>query len=52
MADWVVILLEEVERALIRHTLEIVDNNRTEATKLLGINRRALYNRLTKYQIT
>jgi DNA-binding NtrC family response regulator len=43
--------LEEVEHALIRHTLEVVDNNRTEAAKLLGISRRALYNRLRKYQI-
>jgi DNA-binding NtrC family response regulator len=43
--------LEEVERALIRHTLEVVDNNRTEAAKLLGISRRALYNRLRKHQI-
>lgn len=43
--------LEEVERALIRYTLEVVDNNRTEAAKLLGISRRALYNRLRKYQI-
>ncbi len=43
--------LEEVERALILHTLEVVDNNRTEVAKLLGISRRALYNRLRKHQI-
>lgn len=43
--------LEEVERALILHTLEVMGGNRTEAAKLLGISRRALYNRLRKHQI-
>jgi DNA-binding NtrC family response regulator len=43
--------LEDVERSLILHTLEFVENNRTEAADLLGISRRALYNRLNKYDI-
>lgn len=43
--------LEAVERSVIMHTLEFVDNNRTEAADLLGISRRALYNRLNKYGI-
>jgi DNA-binding NtrC family response regulator len=43
--------LQEVECALIQHILEVVNNNRTEAAKLLGISRRALYNRLHKHQI-
>ncbi|MBD3325843.1 AAA domain-containing protein [candidate division KSB3 bacterium] len=43
--------LEKIEQAMILRTLELTENNRTEAAKLLGISRRALYNRLTKYNI-
>ncbi len=43
--------LKEVERTMIQRTLECTDNNRTEAARLLGISRRALYNRLSKHQI-
>lgn len=43
--------LEDIERTVIIKTLELANNNRTEAAKLLGISRRALYNRLRKYQI-
>ena len=43
--------LDHIERTTILHTLEFVDNNRTEAAKLLGISRRALYNRLKKHRI-
>ncbi len=43
--------LHNVERTLILRTLEYVDGNRTEAARLLGISRRALYNRLRKHQI-
>lgn len=43
--------LEEIERELILRTLELVENNRTEAARLLGISRRALYNRLRKHKI-
>lgn len=43
--------LEHIERTVIMHTLEYADHSRTEAAKLLGISRRALYNRLNKYRI-
>ncbi|MBD3305792.1 AAA domain-containing protein [candidate division KSB3 bacterium] len=43
--------LDKIERAVIMHTLDVTDNNRTEAAKLLGISRRALYNKLKKYHI-
>jgi transcriptional regulator with PAS, ATPase and Fis domain len=44
--------LEKVERSVILRTLRLVRNNRTKAAKLLGISRRALYNRLKRYRIT
>jgi DNA-binding NtrC family response regulator len=43
--------LAEIERTVILYTLKRVENNRTEAAKLLGISRRALYNRLHKHGI-
>jgi transcriptional regulator with PAS, ATPase and Fis domain len=44
--------LDEIEKETILHTLRITSNNRTEAARLLGISRRALYNRLKKHDIT
>lgn len=41
--------LEEIERRVIRQTLLSVDNNKTEAAKLLGFARRTLHNKLDKY---
>lgn len=43
--------LDEIEETVIRQTLAYVNDNRTEAAKLLGISRRALYNRLRKFHI-
>ena len=43
--------LEEMEREMILLTLSATNNNRTRTAKLLGISRRALYNRLRKYNI-
>lgn len=43
--------LEEVEKSLIQKTLSHTKNNRTEAAELLGITRRALYNKLHKHSI-
>jgi DNA-binding NtrC family response regulator len=43
--------LRQVERTIIVHTLKAAKNNRTEAAKLLGISRRALYNKLRTFNI-
>jgi len=42
--------LEEVERRLIDRTLSSVDNNKTEAAKILGFSRKTLHNKLDKYE--
>jgi DNA-binding NtrC family response regulator len=41
--------LEEVERKLIEQTLHSVNNNKTEAAKILGFARKTLHNKLDKY---
>lgn len=41
--------LEEVEKRVIEHTLSSVDNNKTEAAKILGFARKTLHNKLDKY---
>lgn len=41
--------LEEVERIAIREALRATRGNRSEAARLLGISRRALYNKLASY---
>ncbi|MCH8556277.1 MAG: sigma-54 dependent transcriptional regulator [Balneolia bacterium] len=41
--------LEEVERRVINETLNSVDNNKTEAAKLLGFARKTLHNKLDRY---
>ncbi|NQT53859.1 sigma-54-dependent Fis family transcriptional regulator [bacterium] len=43
--------LAEVEREMIVRTLEETGNNKKRAAELLGISRRALYNKLRKHQI-
>lgn len=42
--------LEEIERRVIDQTLFSVDNNKTEAAKILGFSRKTLHNKLDKYQ--
>lgn len=42
--------MEEVERHVIKQTLRSVDNNKTEAAKLLGFARKTLHNKLDKYK--
>ncbi|RME76441.1 MAG: sigma-54-dependent Fis family transcriptional regulator, partial [Planctomycetota bacterium] len=41
--------LEEMERELIRQTLELTDGNREQAAKFLGIGERTLYRKIKKY---
>lgn len=45
------ISMEEVERHVINHTLRSVDNNKTEAAKVLGFARKTLHNKLDKYEL-
>ena len=43
------ISIKEVERKVINHTLTSVDNNKTEASKILGFSRKTLHNKLERY---
>lgn len=43
--------LKEVERQMIFHALKVADFSRKQAAKLLGISRRAIYNKLRKHNI-
>jgi DNA-binding NtrC family response regulator len=43
--------LDRMEREMIVRTLEAAGNNRTRAAELLGISRRALYNKLQKHNL-
>jgi DNA-binding NtrC family response regulator len=43
--------LEEVERAYIIKTLSTCGNNKTLAAKKLGISRKTLYDRLTRWNL-
>ena len=43
--------LEKVEREMVIRALAAADNSRTRAAELLGISRRALYNKLRKHSI-
>ncbi|MBD3615412.1 MAG: sigma-54-dependent Fis family transcriptional regulator [Gracilimonas sp.] len=41
--------MQEAERILINKTLSMVDNNKSEAAKILGFSRQTLHNKLNKY---
>lgn len=41
--------LEKIEEQVIGQTLNSVDNNKTEAAKILGFSRKTLHNKLDKY---
>jgi two-component system, NtrC family, response regulator AtoC len=40
------ITLDEIERRYVRQVLEATNNNKTDAARILGIDRRSLYRRL------
>ena len=42
--------LEEIERMAIHQTLSSVDNNKTEAARILGFARKTLHNKLDRYE--
>lgn len=42
--------LEAIEQRYIRHVLKSVNDNRTEAARILGIDRKTLYRRLKEYE--
>ncbi|MBO6622519.1 MAG: sigma-54-dependent Fis family transcriptional regulator [Balneola sp.] len=44
------ISMEEAEKMLIDRTLLSVDNNKSEAAKILGFSRKTLHNKLNKYE--
>jgi len=44
--------LQEIEKAVIKRTLEKASWNKSLAARLLNIHRKALYNRIEKYNIT
>ena len=43
--------LEEVEKEIIARTLEHTSQNRTQASDILGISRRSLYNKMRKFNM-
>jgi len=43
--------LDKVEKEMILQALSVANNNRTQAAQLLGISRRAIYNKLRKHNI-
>jgi DNA-binding NtrC family response regulator len=43
--------LNEMEKEIIKKTLLLAQDNRTQAARLLGISRRALYNKLKKHDL-
>jgi two-component system response regulator AtoC len=44
-------IMEETEKEVLKSVLKLVNNNRTNAMKMLGISRRTLYKKLNKYDI-
>jgi len=43
--------LEETEKKMIARTLEWTNNNRQRAAAILGISRRTLYNKISRYNL-
>jgi DNA-binding NtrC family response regulator len=51
MNNLVGISLEQAEKELIRNTLKMVDGNREQAAKILGIGERTLYRKIKEYDL-
>ncbi len=45
-------VMGEVEKALLEHTMKNADFNRTQAARILGISRATLRKKLARYKIT
>lgn len=52
MNNLVGISIEQAEKELIRNTLKMVDGNREQAAKMLGIGERTLYRKIKEYDLT
>ena len=52
MNNLVGISLEQAEKELIRNTLRMVNGNREQAAKILGIGERTLYRKIKEYELT
>ena len=51
MNNLVGISIEQAERELIRNTLKLVNGNREQAAKILGIGERTLYRKIKEYEL-
>jgi two-component system response regulator HydG len=51
MNNLVGISIEQAERELIRNTLKLVQGNREQAAKILGIGERTLYRKIKEYEL-
>jgi two-component system response regulator HydG len=45
------IRIDQAERELIRNTLKLVNGNREQAAKILGIGERTLYRKIKEYDL-
>ena len=52
MNNLVGISLEQAEKELIRNTLKLVNGNREQAARILGIGERTLYRKIKEYDLT
>jgi two-component system response regulator HydG len=52
MNNLVGISIEQAEKELIRNTLKLVNGNREQAAKVLGIGERTLYRKIKEYELT
>jgi transcriptional regulator of acetoin/glycerol metabolism len=51
MNNLVGISIDQAEKELIRNTLKLVNGNREQAAKILGIGERTLYRKIKEYEL-